>query len=149
MLPKWNLNSFESSKEIEHYLDQQREKILPESEYLKSIINHLKDYSDFITSDEGRKQFELSLLRQSNLVAWLFNIAEQQARLDGWMVLDTAAQCIYKHAPEVVVDLKSYGYKTFKEIILATEFFDVTKEQTNKGGIRVLYRIKPALEFVD
>jgi hypothetical protein len=154
LLPKWKLNSFESGKETEHYLDQQREKILPESEYLKSLINNffntLKDYSDFITSEEGRKQIELSRLRQSNLVAWLFNIAEQMARSDGWMVLTTAEQCIHKQVPEEVVGLKkNYGYKTLKEVILASEYFDVIEEQTNKGGIRVLYRIKPDLEFVD
>jgi hypothetical protein len=152
LLPKWNFNSFESGKEIEYYLDQQREKILPEFEYLKALINTffntLKDYSDFITSEEGWKQIELSRLRQSNLVAWLFNIAEQMARSDGWMILTTAEQYIHQHAPEEVVGLKkSYGYKSLRDVILATEFCDVNEEQTNKGGIRVLYRIKPDLEF--
>lgn len=150
LLPKWNLNSFESGKETEHYLDQQREKILPELEYLKAIINYFIDYVDIIASEEGQKQIKLSLLRQSNLVAWLFHIAEQKARSDGWMVLTTASQFIHQNEPEEVVGLKkSYGYKTLKEVILATEFFDVIEEQTNKGGIRVLYRIKPDLDFID
>ncbi|WP_411725900.1 hypothetical protein [Methyloglobulus sp.] len=66
------------------------------------------------------------------------------------MLLTTAAQFIHQHAPEEVVGLKKrYGYKTLKEVILATEFFDVIEEQTNKGGTRVLYRIKPDLDFVD
>ena len=82
LLPKWNINSFESTTEIEKYLDQQREKILPELELLKAYIKTMqelkKEFADFLASDEGTKQLELSFLRQSQLVAWLFNIAEQR-----------------------------------------------------------------------
>ena len=38
-----------------------------------------------------------------------------------------------------------YGYKTLKELILATEFFDIREEPTKKGDVRVLYRPKPEL----
>ncbi len=110
----------------------------------------IKEHVDFLTSDEGKKQFELSFLRQSQLVAWLFNIAEQRVRPDGWVVLASAAQLIDQNIPQGVTNLKKrYGYKKLKEIILATEFFDISEESTDKGGIRVLYRIKPDLKFTD
>jgi hypothetical protein len=36
-----------------------------------------------------------------------------------------------------------YGYKTLKSLILATEVFDVIEEASDRGGVRVLYRVKP------
>jgi len=38
---------------------------------------------------------------------------------------------------------KRYGHKTLKGLILATELFNVDEEPTDKGGVRILYRIKP------
>jgi hypothetical protein len=40
-----------------------------------------------------------------------------------------------------------YGYKTLKELMLASEFFDIHEEPTKKGGVRVLYRPKPELGY--
>ena len=154
LLPKWDFNSLDSGTATELYLDQQREKILPELEVLKAQLKAMQEagkvLADFLASNEGEKQFELSFLRQSQLVAWLFSIAEQRTRPDGWVVLSNAAQFIRQHAPEEVANLeKRYGYKKLKGAILATEYFDINEEQTDKGGIRVLYRIKPDLNFTD
>lgn len=154
LLPKWDLNSVESSSEIEQHLDQQREKILPELENLRSLVKSMqeamKEYAKFLASDECIKFIELEYLRQSQLVAWLFGIAQQSTRPDGWVALSSAAHSIHQQVPEEVTNLKKrYGHKKLKEIILATEFFDVNEEQTEKGGIRVLYRIKPDLKFTD
>lgn len=151
LLPKWNSSSLESSIATEQYLDQQREKILPEFELLKSQIQAMqetiKKHTDFLASDEGEKQVELSFLRGSQLVAWLFEAAKQRARPDGWVALSNAAQFIRLHVPEEVADLeKIYGHKKLKDIILATELFDIIDEPTDKGGVRVLYRIKPDLK---
>lgn len=150
LLPKWNTRSFESSTETELYLDQQREKILLELEALKAEINAIKEFAVFLVSNECKKHIELSLLRQSQLVVWLFEIAQQKARSDGWVVLSNAAHSIHQHFPEELTNLEErYGHKKLKAIILATEFFDITQESTDKGGIRVLYRIKPDLNFTD
>ncbi len=154
LLPKWDFNSLESSTATEQYLDKQREKILPELELLKNQIQvmqeAMKELAIFLASDEGEKQFELSFLRQSQLVACLLEIAQQRTRSDGWMPLSNAAHFIRQQAPEEIADLeKRYGYKKLKGIILATEYFDINEEQTDKGGIRVLYRIKPDLNFTD
>lgn len=154
LLPKWDFNSVESSTAIEQHLDQQREKILPELENLKALAKTMqeaiKEHADFLASDEFIKSIELQYLRQSQLVAWLFGIAQQPTRPDGWVMLSSAANSIRQYVPEEVATLeKRYGYKKLKEAILATEFFDVNEEQSDKGGIRVLYRIKPDLKFTD
>jgi hypothetical protein len=149
LLPKWNLDSYESGLTTGQYLDEQREKILPELDYLKAKITTFQEIANFILSDEGKKQFELSCLRHSQLVAWLFESAQQNVRADNWVVLDTAIQFIRQHAPEQLTDLyKRHGYKKLKDIMIATEYFDISEELTNKGGICVLYRIKPDLNFI-
>lgn len=152
--PKWDINSFESSTEIEQYLDQQREKVLSELEIQKSHIEVMQalktEMANFLASDEATKFFELEHLRQSQLVAWLFEFAKEKARPDGWVALTSAVNFIRQQDPEEFVDLeKRYGHKKLRAIILATEFFDISEESTDKGGIRVLYRIKPDLNFTD
>lgn len=158
LLPKWDTHSSRSCTEIERYLDKQRENILPEFEFLKDVIKTRqeigKEVADFLLSDEGKQCFittpSLTSLRQSPLVAWLCDIAKQRSRADGWAILSTAAQIIHTNAPQAITDLeKRYGYKKLKAAILATAYFDVTEEPTDKGGIRVLYRIKPELIFAE
>lgn len=159
LLPKWDFNSIEGSAEIEQYLDQQREKILPELEFLKNLFKNMqkamKVQADFLASDDGKKLFELASLRSSLLVSGLFEFAEQRARSDGWVELNKARHFILEHVSENVLqdefaNLKmKFGQKKLKGIILATEYFDIREEQTDKGGIRVMYRIKPDLNFTD
>ena len=60
------------------------------------------------------------------------------------MLLSHADQLIRQHAPEEIAALKErYGKKTLQELIQATDIFDIAEEPTKKGGIRVLYRLKP------
>ncbi|MFO1432126.1 MAG: OST-HTH/LOTUS domain-containing protein [Candidatus Competibacteraceae bacterium] len=142
-LLKWNFNSMESFSSAEQYLDQQYERILPEFEYLKGLLEDMKAFTDFMVSDEFHKQFELLYLRESRLVLLLREIAMQKARSDGWVMLSSAAQLIRQHAPEEMEALEErYGYKKLKGLILATGLFDINEEVTDKGGVRVLYRVK-------
>jgi hypothetical protein len=148
LLPRFNPNSIDSCLETDKYLDQQREKLLPEIDMLKTLIESLQEgrqeLAEFLNSDEGKKQFDLQWLRQSRLVILLGDIAAQMARPDGWTVLTTASQLIRQHVPEEAAKLKErYGHKTLKGLILATELFDMNEEITQKGGVRVLYRLKP------
>jgi len=148
LLPRFNPHSIESCLETDQHLDQQREKLLPEIGMLRSMIDTLqegkKKLTEFLNSKEGKKQFKLSWLRQSRLVILLGEIATQAARPEGWTLLNTAGQLIRQHAPEEMAALNQrYGHKTLKGLILATELFDIKEEPTDKGGIRVLYRLKP------
>ncbi len=154
LLPKWNQISSDSGTEIKQYLDQQREKILPELQLLNVQIKALEEarkiLEHFIASGEFEKCSKLLDLRQSELVACLIEIAKQSARPDGWVVLSNAAHTIRQQVPDEVAHLEErYGHKKLKGIILATDYFDITEEPTHKGGIRVLYRIKPDLNFAD
>lgn len=148
LLPRLNLESIESWLETEEYLDQQREKLIPELNLLQSIAGKLKEaqkeLSEDLKSGEVMRQFKLLSLRQGRLPLLLGEIANQIARRDGWTVMDTAAQLVRQHAPEEMVGLKKkHGYKTLKELMVATELFDMSEESTERGGVRVLYRLKP------
>lgn len=151
MLPKFDTNSLESCNQIGKQLDEQRGKIIGEINELRQKVNSLqegnKTLAEFLNSDEGKKQFELSWLRQSPLVLMLRDIAVQTARADGWASITKASQLIRQQAPEEVALLKErYGHKSLKALILAAEVFDVHEEPTKKG-IRVLYRLKSGCEL--
>lgn len=152
LLPRFNPDSIDSCLEIEQYLDQQRERLIPEYEHLKSLIENLNEArkvtADFLNSEEGIKQFELSFLQQSPLFQLLLNISIQQPRSDGWTLLHVAGPQIRRILPGEMEQLKNqFGYKTLKELMLASELFDIVDEPTEKGGIRVLYRPKPELAY--
>ncbi len=146
LLPKLDKTSVESCIQIGKMLDDQREKILPEIIELRQKLDYLQEGKklliDFLSSDEGKKQFELSWLRQSRLVLLLGDIAIQTARPDGWALMNIAAKLVREYAPEEIASLKDrYGHKSLKALILATEIFDLFEEPTDKG-FRILYRIK-------
>jgi hypothetical protein len=147
LLLKFDTKSVESCTQTGKQLDEQKEKVLSEINELKrqldSFKTGMKFFAEFLNSDEGKRQFELSLLRQSLLALLLCEIASQNARTDGWFSLSAASLIIRREAPEEVDLLKvKYGHKSLKALILATEMFDLYEEPTAKG-LRVLYRLKP------
>jgi len=143
LIPKFNPNSIESCLEIEQYLEQQHKKLIPELNELREMCNRLlklrEQAANYLLSDEAQKDWDISdlILRLVNL---LTNISSQTDRKDGWTLLNTVGQ----HAPEEIAELKAkLGHKTLKALILATGLFDIKEEPTKKGGMRVLYRLKP------
>ena len=152
LLPRFNPDSIESCLEVEQYLDQLHEKLVPEYDHLKSLIENFEEarklHFDFLNSEEGIKQFELSFLQQSPLVALLLNISIQQLGPEGWTLLVNADRQLRTTLPDEMARLRtSYGYKTVKELIQAAELFDIKEEITKKGGVRVFYRPKPELTY--
>ncbi|MGZ8193819.1 MAG: hypothetical protein ACXWTW_09740, partial [Methylobacter sp.] len=151
LLPKFDTKSVESCIQIEKQLDEQRKKILSEINELRQKVDSLQEgkkiLAEFLSSDEGKKQFELTWLRQSRLVLLLGDIAVQTARADGWASINIAGQLIRQHAPEEIASLKErYGHKSLKALILTTEIFDLYEEPTDKG-FRILYRLKSGWEL--
>ncbi len=139
--------------ELEKRLDLQAEKIKGKIQDLKSIVTALNDGKkvllDLVTSEQYKKEFELAWLRDSLLVLLLADIALREARTDGWTLLSVAGQLAKLHVPEEVMMLQErYGHKSLKSLIIAAEIFDIQEEITQKGGVRVLYRLKPDLQLL-
>jgi hypothetical protein len=152
LLPKFDPLSIESCMEVDRYLDQQREKLLPELDLLRNKVESLqegmKNIAEFLTSKEGKEFFISSFPRKSPVVSLLEDIATQKARTDGWVPLSIAGQIIKQHAPDEISALhEKYGSKTMKALVLATELFELCEETTDGGGIRVLYRLKSDARF--
>lgn len=152
LLPRFNMNSAESCEVISQELEEQAEKIRLEIKNLQSIAKALhkgrEELGDYLQSEEGKKELELSFLRQSRLVFMLGDIAIQMSREDGWALISLAGNLIKEHAPDELEQMKEkYGYGSLKKLIQASEFFDVHEETTPKGGARILYRLKAGWEL--
>lgn len=148
-LRRFDLKSLAGCMDADQYLEQQRERLLPEFDTLSWAIDTMQDakkaFAEFFNSDDSKKQFELLWLRQSRLVLLLADVPTKAARPDGWTSLSRADQIVRALAPEEMAALnEKYGHRTLKGLILATELFDILEEPTDRGGVRVLYRLKPS-----
>lgn len=146
MLSRWNDSSLESTKSLLDQLDEQRESLIPVYKQLASMVQDVrggqKATLDFLTSEEGRQAIELSWLQQSPIVVLLRECIVQFSRLDGWLPLATAGHVIRQEEPEDASRLKKrYGYATLKQLVIASQLFDVLDEPTPKG-FRTVYRLK-------
>lgn len=152
MLSRWNESSLEDTKSILKELDEQRERLIPVFTQLASMVQDLKKGQkaalEFLTSEEGRQAIELSWLQQSPIVELLRECVKQLCRSDGWLPLTNAGQIIRQYEPEEARQLKErYGYSTLKQVVIASQLFDVQDEPTEKG-VRTVYRLKAETDSV-
>jgi len=152
LLPRFSLASTDSCHEIEKYLDNQHDKLTKEIDNIKSTLKSFdklrKQVVEYLKSDTWLEEVKMTELRQTRLVVWLGQIAQKASRKDGWTYLNTAGQVLQTQQPEELANFKKqYGYKSIKEIILATQLFDFMEEPTQNGGIRVLYRLQDGWEL--
>jgi hypothetical protein len=146
-LPKWNPQSSERLTDAAEYLNKQHEKALPIFEHIKARIASWEMsrqlHLQILSSDGFEKQFETMFLQQSPLVVFFEEVASKSHRPDGWTYLDHAVQLAKEHLSEEVLHLEEYyGYKTFKQILTASELFEVFDEPLPNKNFRTLYRVK-------
>jgi hypothetical protein len=145
-LPRWQPDSVEHLTSAALYLEQQREKVLPILEHLKSVTESMQKTHRMMASDEIACQFELLFLQHSPLVALLLDIASQKGRTDGWTYLAHAGRLAHIHESDAVMHMKErYGHSTLKRLLIASELFDVRDEPLPNGGFRTIYREKKIL----
>lgn len=147
LLPRFDAKSKGSCEALGKELDTQSDSIRLEIKRVqataKAFDEGRKQMASFLGSEEGKKEFELSFLRQSRLVLMLGDIATQMTREDGWVLLSNAGQLVKEHAPEELDRMKvMHGYSSLKKLVEASEVFDVHEEETPKGGTRILFRLK-------
>lgn len=146
-LPRWQPGNDDTMTKALAYLDEQREKVLPIHEHLRSMLQHLHDsakmFVEFVASPEYGKQTELMWLQASPLVALMSEAAARHHRKDGWSYLAQAGSLVAREMPEEIVSLKErYGFKTLKKLLLGAEVFELMDEQISDGRFRTLYRNK-------
>lgn len=147
-LLNYDLNSIDGLLEAEECLDLQHSKLLPESNMIKKMLGDVRELYKKGLEELLQKQLKINDLSQEDIVKYLYEITELASRSDGWTLLNHAGQLIQQNAHEEMKKLNTqYGYKKLKELILATELFDIKEEPTDKGGVRVLYRLKNGLRY--
>lgn len=146
-LPRWRPDSLNRLTDAASYLDKQREKILPMLEHLKSVSESMrnahKNMADFLASEECERHLELLFLQNSSLITLLRDIASQIRRPDGWAYLAQAGKLVRIHERDAVENMKErYGHGTLKELLVASDLFDLFDEPLPSGGFRTLYRVR-------
>lgn len=148
-LQRWQLGSDNDVTKALAYLDEQREKVLPMDEHLRSMVQHLHDsakmFAEFVASPDYKKQTELMWLQASPLVTLMSEVAARHHRKDGWTYLAQAGSLAAREMPEEITSLKErYGFKTLKKLLLGADVFELMDEQISDGCFRTLYRNKPS-----
>jgi hypothetical protein len=148
-----NHDSIADYIEIDTFLDGQRERIVAEHEYLRTMVNGFaessKAYIDFINSSDGISPIDLIFIQQSSLIKKLMEISLNSSSLDGWTSLANAGNEIKRTLPDAFNKLQeAFGFRTLKDLLLASEMFDLHEVETNKGGKQWFYRCKVECDVV-
>jgi len=147
LLPELDISSFDSCKNIEKILDEQASRVLAEIHDIQFLAEELSNgrrkVSEYYSSEAFKNDLEPLFFQRDRLVLLLAEIATQVKRGDGWTVMSTAGQLVRQHAPKEF-DLLHKGteHKSLKSLMLKAEAFEFSEEPTDKGGVRVLYKLK-------
>lgn len=149
-LSQKTLATAEQFQDAIDHLERQREKVIPLHDHLKSLVDALvagrKQMAEFLASDEATRQFELHFLQQSRLVAVLFQASQVLGTAEGWLPLSTAGHVLRREATEDFQAMhQRYGHRTLKQLVIATELFEINDEMLPSGGFRTRYRVKPEI----
>ena len=116
--------------------------------FAKAFQDAATAHAEFIASPEDARQFELQWLRHSRLVLLLGELATRTNRVDGWTVLATAGQIVWREEPDELQRMAArYGQRTLKKFLKATELLDIEEERTVGGETRMIFRINPRFEL--
>lgn len=146
-LPRWQPDSQEHLIAAITSLDQDHEnafQLLGRLQSIAASMNTTKQIAGkFFSSDDFAHKFELLWLQQSTLVILLQQAANEKSRPDGWSYLSNAGQIIRRHEPDEVEHIKErYGVATLRQLLIASEMFDVFDEPTSNNNFRTLFRMK-------
>lgn len=142
-LPKWIPDSQEAMIEAVLYLDQQREKVMPMFDHLRSSIESSQIATTFFASEKYEKLSELIWLQESSLISLLREVADNSSSFEGWVNLADAGQIAKARQFDAVQHMKErYGHSQLKHLLIASELFEVKDEALPKGGFHTLYRVK-------
>lgn len=150
LLPKYDPSSLESLQELDEQLQQQRDKLLPELEFLKSLISSFKDtqkkFAAIMASEDIKSFFMEGILPGESRLDWLLRkVAALAARDDGWAPLSYAGNLINSYEPEalnkVLDELGVSKIKNLKRLVESSGKFDLYEEPIEQGT-RWLFRPK-------
>jgi hypothetical protein len=101
-----------------------------------------KDVAEYISSES----FMDSIRCPDKVINNLVNIASNTSRRDGWTCLSQAGKILHNNSLKDISYVK-YQYKSLKNFIVKTGFFDIRNEQNQTGSNRTLYRVKKSFSL--
>lgn len=146
-LSDWQPDSPEKLILASGYLDEQREKVLPVWEHLKSVAETMQQarqmQAKYMASDEFIQQLELLWLQQSPLIQLFCDIAMQIGRSGGWACLAQAGKLVRMQLADDAARMKAnYGHHSFKKLLIASGLFEIWDKALPQGGSRIFYRVR-------
>ena len=150
LLPKFDLGSISGCQALNEFLNDQRERLIPELESAQNLATQLRDgrrrMAAFLTSPEACAQFMLLMSNDKPLLNMFADLANENAQQDGWSSFNKAVSHVQKHAKEELSELaEKYGAKTLKKAMLKSNIFEFSEVPTKSVGISVMYRVKPII----
>lgn len=150
-LPRWNAAVNGDAAATLAWLDEQHQAALSMRDRLQTleavVKEHLEATAAFHASPEGQRSVDQAFLCSSKLVLRLGEIARTSARPDGWMLLAQAGSILHREDPTLQERVKNaFGLGTLRQVLLATELFNVLEEPATAQASRTVYRIKPELD---
>lgn len=130
------------------FLDHQYDRINKELRHLDSYMQAAQVGArlclTLMASDAFRQRDQICDLQKRPSLMLLGKLSIELKREDGWAVVQKAASHLEQEASAEIQELKKkYHCKSLKELMLTAHVFDFLEETTKKGGIRLLYRVKP------
>ncbi len=147
LLLKLDRDSLESCLQVCTYLDEQRQKILPEihllQEDLKNVTKDLETILNHLMSPKGMEQLFLPEIQQSSLIKNLVDIAAENPDPEQWTPLGPATKQL-EDFPREKIDslLTQFEMKSLTQLLVASQRFETRVEQLGNGKHRTLYRLK-------
>jgi len=146
-LPTFNSSCINSCIDAQKILDKQSDKVRLEIENFRIILTAQKkmknDIADFMQTKQFGDYINMIYTQQSSLANILIELTQTIVREDGWVALSKAASTIdQKHHSELINLKQNHGCKKLKDMMIKTNLFEFSEEETTKGGNRVLYRLK-------
>jgi hypothetical protein len=147
LLLKLDRDSLESCLQVCTYLDEQRQKILPEirrlQEDLKNVREDLETILNHLVSQKGMEQLYLPEIKRSSLITNLADIARENPDPEAWTPLGPATKRLQDFPPEKITSLLAqFGMTKLTQLLDASQRFDIEHEQLKHGKHRAVYRLK-------
>ncbi len=146
LILEYNEKSIDSLKNIEHKLDEQKNRLLPELKNLHNIIEAMKKATNLVTklikSDQSKRISYIHSIALDDKILFLelAKLSIKNHKSNGWVNLGYAGKHIRNKIPKEFNNLNNkYGYKTLKPLIQNIKFFEL-KEDISKNII--LYKLK-------
>ena len=144
LLERHEFDAVEKCSEVEVYLDSEYDKAKLFLNDLLGIYDLFNEFAQKLQSESEYIKNRIQKFTDADEISrhMASKMIQELKRDDGWIVLSKASNILREEHPELFVDMKKYGHKSQKKIMDSSGLFEFYSEDTSKGGMRDLFRLK-------